>query len=219
MGTVEVTGAVGTGTVWVARPPEPEVICSGLGVEVPTLNICLGMATMPSATLGVTRQIRKAKTAMRIKGTIARAEQPIRLGGLYKGYSSGSRGRRGSGVVARIIYCLLLIISYKHIEGQGLGELIRNGLCYFLLSTLCGPYRQGAEGRGVYPLSVCSLRGRLERAWAACLPVALRGVPVCLRLPGRGAFWGCPTRRRRCRAGSLYVRGGGGLARFSASVF
>src|SRR5690242_19926242 len=66
---------------------------------------------------GVTRQNRRLNTATVSSVTMLSAEQPIRLGGLYKGYSSGSNGNRGSGVKLAGISLVLLNCVGKPYSG------------------------------------------------------------------------------------------------------
>ena len=86
-------------TVWVARAPPAWVgTTSGMGVGMLMPNICRTGFTIPWAIFGVTRKKRKMNSPIRMMGRIVSAEQPMRLGGEYKGYSSGSNGSLGLGV-------------------------------------------------------------------------------------------------------------------------
>ena len=75
----------------------------GPGVPSPSLlppadSRLAGMSVIALAIGGVTRQISSANTITNSRVTIVKAEHPMRRGGLYKGYSSGSNGNRGRGV-------------------------------------------------------------------------------------------------------------------------
>jgi hypothetical protein len=108
VGGASVAVGVITDAVCVASAPELEITpVAGTSVGSSMPKICLTGLTMPWAIFGVTRKKRNTKIAISMIGKMASAEQPTRLGGEYKGYSSGSNGSLGLGVsIMWVVTCL-----------------------------------------------------------------------------------------------------------------